>query len=269
MDIKKKIIRSLLKRSSFQNYQNDLEAVKEKLDNHLIILCAPKSGSTWLSRIMKNILKYDEIQMVSTFGHREQEIDFYYFLTQQPKGSVFSPHLHLKYSEYSESFFRKIDTKIIFQVRDIYDSVISLLDHVDKEGTAFPSAYISKSNWENMNRNEKIEFIVDLAIPWYISFYAGWYKSSLFNSDNFHLLTYESLLNDTNGEVSKIIDRFSLNIEKSDVELSINSVSKNNTRKNVGIVGRGQDINQNTRNKINRMASYHKDVDFTPLGIKL
>ena len=118
-------------------FENDLDLIKKSVNKHLVIVCSPKSGSTWLTRSLQEITSFKRLDLIASFERREQEIDFYHLLQQKPSGEILSPHIHLKYSEFSENLFMSIGSKIILQVRDIFDSVISLVDHVDKEGVKF------------------------------------------------------------------------------------------------------------------------------------
>ena len=134
-------------------------------------------------------------------------------------------------SEFSENIFKSINSKVILQVRNIFDSIISLVDHIDNEGVKFPSAFIDNESWFNFSRLEKIEFIIDMAIPWYISFYAGWFNSDIFKSGSVYLITYEKLVNNTSQEIKSILDWAGIKKNEGEIAQGLENTSKSNTRK--------------------------------------
>ena len=67
-----KVKSSILVKHSFILQEKE---VKKNIKKHLFLICAPKSGSTWLTNILKNILNWNVVKLLPAFEHREQEID--------------------------------------------------------------------------------------------------------------------------------------------------------------------------------------------------
>lgn len=128
-------------------------------------------------------------------------------------------------------------------------------------------AYMDENNWKSLNENERMDFVIDLIVPWYFNFYAGWFSSDLVKEGKILLISYESLLSNPYNEVKKIIDW--IGIQKSDEEINsaIFSTKDQFTMKNVGIVGRGTVLTIEQKQRIKKMASYYPKIDFSSLGI--
>ena len=68
-----------------------LDDVKHRINKHLILVCAPKSGSTWLSKILKNLLGWPEIKLLPYLS-QEQELDLFELLSKNVTGNVLTPY---------------------------------------------------------------------------------------------------------------------------------------------------------------------------------
>jgi hypothetical protein len=243
------------------------ELTKRDQKIHLWHIAAPKSGSTWLTTILKELLHWNVSPLIPSYDRREQEISEFNLVYPAMNNFVFSPHQHCRYSEATNKIIEKMNIKPILQYRNIFDTVISFSDHCNGGELNFPMAYMDKMNWERLDQNKKMDFIIDMIIPWYFNFYAGWFSSDLIKSEKILLISYEELVSDPFHQIKRIIQW--IGIEKTDDEINVSIVSSmnNKTRKNVGILGRGTILSFDQKQRIRTMADYYPNIDFKFLGL--
>lgn len=251
------------------SHKSMLNKLSNEIDKHIWLVCAPKSGSTWLTRILKDTLKWKEIKMVPSFGNREQEIDLSCLLSNGASGNVLTPHQHCRYSAYTHGIIDALDTKVIFQVRDIFDTILSFYDHIEMEGPTFPSGFMNDVAWSSMDEEMRYSYLVDLVIPWYFNFYCGWMSSDLQKEGRLKLVTYNDLRNETIATVSSVLDYCgeSDSIFKVQSVLEKQKKKKKNTRQNKGVVGRGSDLPEALKARVKSFTRFYPEIDFSPLGL--
>ena len=259
-----KVKSSIVDKHSFELQEKE---IKKNVKKHLFLICAPKSGSTWLTIILKNILNWNVVKLFPAFEHREQEIDLAPLFESGVKGNVFSPHQHLRYSLYTEKIINMLDSYLILQLRSIYDTIISYKDHLNKESVKVPAAFMNDENWELLSEENKLSFVVDLVVPWYFNFYCGWLTSNLHKEGRIKIITYSGMKKDTLLTVKGILEYIEEPFTDSKIAKVMDEVAKKNTRKNKGISGRGNQIPDELKKRVVSYTKYYPKVNFDLLGI--
>jgi len=251
------------------SHKHMLGMLSKNIDKHIWLVCAPKSGSTWLTRILQDTLKWQTVKMVPSFGNREQEIDLSCLLRAGASGKVLTPHQHCRYSAYTHEIIDALDTKVIFQVRDIFDTILSFYDHIEMEGPTFPSGFMNESSWSAMDELMRYEYLVDLVIPWYFNFYCGWMSSELHAQGRLKLITYNELRNNTIATVGDVLSycEESSSLPKVQGILEKQVKKKKNTRQNKGVLGRGDSLPESLKERVKSFTKYYPHIDFGPLGL--
>lgn len=187
---------SLIRDEEYQQYHTHefkLKKVRENIDKHIWLVCAPKSGSTWLTRIFKDVLRWRSVALVPSFGNREQELDLSPLLAKGTKGHLITPHQHCRYSSYSHEVIDALDSKVILQVRNLFDTVMSFYDHIENDEKTFPGGFMNQQSWDALDEDTRRSYLVDLVVPWYFIFYCGWVTSSLYTEGRIRMVTYNDL----------------------------------------------------------------------------
>ncbi len=259
------------KNENYRKYHTQkfkLNKLSENIDKHLWLVCAPKSGSTWLTKILENILKWNSVKLVPGFGNREQEVDLSPLIASGVKGNLITPHQHCRYSAYTHEIVDTLDTKIILQVRDIFDTVVSFYDHIENEGPTFPSGFMNHENWNMLDKTKRWSYLVDLVVPWYFNFYCSWVTSPLYAEKNrITLITYNELRYSTSKTVSDVLEFCGEPTSSVTIEKILTKLNKKNTRQNKGIAGRGDVLSEELKDKIRSFTQYYPSVDFSPMGL--
>ena len=246
----------------------------------VLISCMPKSGSTFLSALLANLPGFRREHLVPSYYRREQELSEELIrrafsatdilrdafrqgsvsASTRPRGFI-AQH-HVKHNHETQALVDRYGLVPVFLVRNIFDIVVSLRDHVVKSAPYTAAAYVDEDmlGWPEERMHA---FLVDMALPWYIHFYVSWWKA-----ENRLLVTYEDLTRDPRHEVQRIA-RFGRLGWDDDVfaEVLAKVQGGDSTRKNVGQAGRGEMLTQEMRETVLRFCSYYPDVDFGPIGV--
>ncbi|MDH2431280.1 sulfotransferase domain-containing protein [Pokkaliibacter sp. MBI-7] len=258
---------SELKRlASFLAYDTTMLSLRDTSKRCVWHVAMPKSGSTWVTKVMEKYLvgRGWKAGWPCHTGGRFQDLSMPEFYRQKLlDDDIFLMHMHVLPNEWNVSFARQLNAKVILQIRNIQDVLVSLVDHYEKEKSLLPFVSVDPKLWEMFSANEKIDFVVEQIGPWYIKFWASWFffidnKSTL----DVELVRYESLVDDRQTVFSKIAD-FCEGEYLIEREFDYTGF----TRFNKGVVGRGGDISQQSICKLKRMTEMYPDVDFSYMGL--
>lgn len=263
--------KDLFQLGSILAYDDTLVALR-KPDAQLVWHVAmPKSGSTWVSSVLKKGLEtrnWRTTNLVPAHGRREQQLVPIELLRQNSlDNNIFAPHQHCMHSQYAFDFIKKFNVKLILQVRSIPDCIVSLIDHFDKGVGEGPFAFLNNHLWSTYDTNQKLNFVVDLILPWYINFWVGWSHGIEQENLNHKLINYKDILDNTYEEFGKLAKFCDKNIRDSDVDTWLQKAQSRDTRKNKAISGRGADLPEWVHQHIQRLVKYYPDVDFSYVGI--
>jgi len=228
---------------------------------HILLACMPKSGSTFLSTIISQLPDFIRVDLVPSYGRREQELSES-FLKKYDDKSFVAQH-HVRCSQQTELYIKNYRLIPIVLVRNLYDIVVSLHDHMLLQSPMTPVAYLTQDmlTWTVERR---LQAIVDLAIPWYFNFFVSWMccKDSLF-------VTYEDLVADPLKMLEEILQfcglsgRFTTHAVLSAIE----TAESLPTRKNVARTGRGMALEQPLKDQVFKLTRHYPTIDFRLLGL--
>jgi hypothetical protein len=227
----------------------------------ILIACFPKSGSSYLSALIGNLSRFSVVSYVPTYGRREQELSEAALERTKNVERQVAQH-HVRASEYTLHLIKIYQLIPLVLVRNIFDAAVSLADHIANESRIFPAAYFDDA-MSRLPIEDRVDAVLDLAVPWYINFYVSWWHA---RPDA--IVTYEDLI--LGGPIRQTSYLQSLGVETdfTEVHVACDLAKKQNTRFNVGRPGRGLTlIDGSRREKIERLASYYPDVDFSKIGL--
>lgn len=218
---------------------------------HILVACMPKSGSSFLSNAIASYQGFRHGILVPDYGVREQELSEFYLKKLHDKPYV--AQLHLRNSEYTQKMIRWYKLTPVILVRDLLDSVASVRDHIRKL-SHFGSLITLTERHRDIDDDELDSLIVQFAMPWYISFYAGWKadKDAMF-------LNYTDVTKNTAETLEKIFSRAGAETTPELINAAIDKVNQRNNRLNKGVAGRGRVIKPETRQKLLDMVAHYPE----------
>jgi hypothetical protein len=237
-----------------------------KKKQHILILCTPKSGSTYLLRLLESLLSYKVKIFIPAFDRTEQDV-FEPEIINSLKINTVS-HQHTRCTNNNIRLLNKHKIKPVILTRNIFDSVISMRNHMilEPESSWWPMAYIDH-NFYSLSTEKQYDFVIDLIIPWYINFYVSWQRYQEKNS--LLWITYEELFTDKLAVLKKILDYYGIkkDITLMDVANHENFIKGKTRKTNLDKLNKEIKLSEEQINKIKTLTNYYGDIDFSKLGI--
>lgn len=246
---------------------DDFIASRVSLDRkHAWLVAVPKSGSTWLTNLLISLLGWQPNTLVPTWDRREQEVDVRRML-DFPDVDLFSIQQHCRFSAPTWAFVKKFRVQVILQGRNLWDCIVSLRDHFLRESTVTPVCYVDDS-FRTLPSGEQLDSVIDLAVPWYLNFYASWFTGKQTGAVDFLWVDFESLLRDTPGQLLRIVAYLGISRSDEEVQKAMEKAVGSPTRLNVGRAGRGEEtLTQSQKDRIARLRAHYRQIDFSPIGL--
>ncbi len=248
-----------------------LKALKRPLRGRhksIVVASMPKSASTYLSKSLARLPGFRECWPGHKGGRIEQNlyppalIDLY--------GSRTVSQIHLRATEPNLALIRQFDIHPVVLVRDLFDTVISWHDHMHNESTVGCMLYATDRFFE-LGPEEKYDMIIDLAVPWYISFYVSWAEAEAGGQVKPLWLDYKEVTGDTRETIKRIVDFAGIRCSEADIDACIpekKSNSADTVRLNKGVAGRGlETLSPAQVERIRSFARYYPGLDFSRIGI--
>ena len=233
-------------------------------DHHRILLaCFPKSGSTYLARVLSLLPGYSKAPLVTGYGRREQELSADKLLAAHRSCGNYVAQHHVRYSAATERLMGQFCLKPVVLVRNIFDTIVSIGDHLRDEPPDIAQACVPADIGE-WNDERTFHFIVDMIVPWYFNFFASWSQC-----DDKLLVTYEDIHADVLGVVGRMSDRYGLNLAGDDIRSAVEEANRQgaDTRRNKAVLGRGESLPDEVRAKVAGLARYYEGIDFAAIGL--
>jgi hypothetical protein len=236
---------------------------------YLVLAAMPKSGSTFLSHTLCALTGYRHYYLACAYDNIEQEIYLPRVIDGFGCGRVVQQHFRANGPNLD--VLNRFDIKPVVVVRNIFDLVASIRDHLLNERLDNLPAVYTTDDFLGFSPSRQLDFVIDMVVPWYITYYVSWYQAEKQREIRFLWMTYEELVADWGTGIRRILDFFGM--QKPDVAIAraietTRAEPKEQTRLNVGVPGRAYALlSDSQRERIVRLTQYYPHVDFTRIGI--
>ena len=212
-----------------------------------------------------NITGYRDLFTVYAAGQSEHEIYLPTLLESAHLDTV--TQQHCRASDANVHLMQAFAIRPVVLVRNIFDSVMSLLDFYNKG--AFHSSYF-RADWQALDEEMKIDLLIENVIPWYFQFIASWDLAEKQKRLELHWLSYEDLVKDKPASVLKVLKFYGLGASRRGLEERIAEIESEGRkiRFNKGVTGRGESrLCDRQKDQIRRLVRYYPSTDFTRIGL--
>jgi hypothetical protein len=241
------------------------EVTKDQLGRHLFIACVPKSASTFLKNLLVNVTGYRDLFTVYAAGQNEHDL---YLPTLRECAHVDTvTQQHCRASDANIHLMQAFGIRPVVLVRNIFDSVMSLLDFYNKG--AFKTSYF-RNDWPLLDEETRKDLLIENVIPWYFQFVASWDLAEKQNRLEVHWLSYEDLVADKPSSVLRVLEFYGLGASRRGLEQRIGEIESEGRkiRFNKGVTGRGRtDLNNRHKDQIRRLTRFYPSTDFGRIGL--
>ncbi|MEC4684614.1 MAG: sulfotransferase domain-containing protein [Nitrospirota bacterium] len=220
---------------------------------NVFIACFPKSGSTYLTTLLSEITGFQSRMAVQFCGHNEQDIFETPLRYLSLRNSI--TQQHVKGTNNNVKLLKKYNIKPVILVRNIFDVVLSLHNHIEREDHRILLGYVHKEYF-GMSKEEKLLYVIRVMLPWYFNFYMSWREAS--KEMDVLWTSYEELFSNQIDTVSRILSFYDIHVNHNQIQSAILEMKSKNTRLNVGIKGRGANLPERHKEEILNLASVWK-----------
>lgn len=240
---------------------------------HLNINGFPKSGTSFLSAVLCELMKFNKYKLYNGYLRSEHKIRYSNFLDAYSENYVL--HSHFLGDDENIYYFNKFQIRPVIIVRNIFDIIISLTDQASyskkcDDLSIIWIAYLT-DHFKTLPQEDRINIFIDYTISWYYKFYLTWYYATkIENKIEVLWLTYEQLVNNKLATLKTICDFYNIDKPENDLIKAIIRAEdyKVDTNFNKGIIGRGNEIlSDQQKDKILSLSNYYPDVDFSMMGL--
>ncbi|MDZ5448864.1 hypothetical protein [Labrys sp. ZIDIC5] len=212
----------------------------------------PKSASTFISNAIANIASLERVQLVPSFGRREQELCEVCLVDNNRSNYV--SQLHIRASSWTDQLCHEYNISVIVLVRSLFDVIVSLRDHAHRES---PEGSIMFLERQHLNRSsvELEHLIATLAMPWYINFYMGWRSSKAGQ-----IFMYEDFVAAPDKTVAEMLSYAGLSAMPEAISAGLAAARTGGSRINVGKAGRGAGLQPETISLVLDMLKAYPEI---------
>lgn len=239
-----------------------LRSIESKFyGSKIFIACLPKTGSTFIVKTISKLIGWPYQQYMIGKGRNEQ--DLFEPLLRKGRFKRSCTHQHVRATEYNIQLLNKYHIKPIVLVRNIFDSIISLRDHIETENHLWPMVYINDSYYK-LSPAKRLDFLIDMVVPWYLQFYVSWKDYSF--EKKIHWINYSDLARSSEIVISDILNHMQIDFSQRELTHLIRK-EKFSHRFNKGVEGRGKiEMTHKQRMRILEQTQYY-DCNFNELGL--
>lgn len=210
-----------------------LAAFRRRPYDDLLIACFPKSGSTYLSKVLQAATGLRD-DYIAEFGPQNEQDIVRRKLKRLWRRSVLQQHV--KGTRTNVELMNTYGVRPVVQTRSLYDVVISLYDHFERDNNSLPCGHVATEYW-HMEFQERLDYLIAVHLPWYFNFYMSWRDAA--HQIEILPLTYEALFDDQVSRLTEVLNFYHFHPTPQQVRAAIASIPSEKTRFNVGVTGRG------------------------------
>src|SRR6187551_3281662 len=108
----------------------------------ILLACMPKSGSSFLSAALAQAAGYPLYQFVYTYDRNEQDLYLPALVSGLGLPSPTVTQQHVRATGSNLDLTQVFNLRVVLLVRNLFDALVSLRDHILNEGAPQPMAYI-------------------------------------------------------------------------------------------------------------------------------
>ncbi len=237
-----------------------------QLGRHLFVACAPKSGSTFLKNLLIDTTRFLDVFSTYSGLQNEQELDLPQLARFATDNTV--TQQHCRASEANIHLMQAFGIRPVVLVRNIFDTAMSLRDFYD--GGFIYSTFFEREHYIALTPGEKIDLLIEYALPWYFQFLASWQRAARERRLEVFWLTYEELTADPPAALSRVLAFHGMQIKSEDAQriVAARSSDQRSNRFNQGVSGRGEaGLSASQKERIAALARFFPATDFTAFGL--
>ncbi|RED49644.1 sulfotransferase domain-containing protein [Aestuariispira insulae] len=253
-----------------QQYLTSQETLHSE-HQHILLACMPKSASRTALALLEGHASLDHISLNETDSNLSESLDSLKLLLYQGRNWVAHHHVHCALTLPTQ--LKRFSIRTITLTRNLFDVCVSIRDHMLKaarHGGLVMFAHIIPHTPEfaDWSEQEQLDFIIVMAIPWYVKFYASWHMIA--PSQDYHPLwiDYDQLIGHPLETTRTMFAHCGLDYDVESLSCLVATVMERQPNFNVDRRGRGEEsLTKLQKDKIRHLCCHYPAVDFSRLGV--
>ena len=252
--------------------EGDVDFAKVRGDKPMVVVAAaPKSGSTFLANTLRRITGLRAFRLCAAYSTNEHDLYLPALCLMNRYGCV--SQMHMKGSFHNAALMRTFGIRPVILVRRIDDIVVSLLHDFKRKGDRATIGTGQEGYsfvWQDhctrdLNDEEWIDLIIDLAVPWFVNFYVSWHRLCEQGTVDALWLTYEQLFADKEQTLRQVLAFLGLDAPAA---IDPGLLSRQYVTFRDGRVGQGASVlTGEQQRRLRQRFSYYPGIDFGKYGL--
>jgi len=250
----------------------EVDFAKDRVANPMIVVAAaPKSGSTFLANTLRAVTRLRNFRLCAAYATNEHDLYLPALCLMSRYGCV--SQLHMKGTFHNAVLMRTFGIRPVILVRRIDDIVVSL-QHDLKRKAQRPTVGTGQEGysfvWQDactreLNDARRLDFIIDLAVPWFVNFYVSWYRLCEQGAVEALWVTYEEMRADPQATVRAVLSFLGFDAK---LPLPAEILERKYHTFRDGRVGQGAVVlTAQQQQRLRERFAYYPDVDFGRYGL--
>lgn len=232
----------------------------------IFLACFPKSGSTYMARLLEAATHRTGLKAAYQMGHDEQNI--YAPALERCLRKLSVVQQHTQGGDNNVALLARHRMQPIILTRNLPDIVLSLFDHIQlHKHTRNPMAF-APAEFLDWSQEAQLRWIVWAYMPWYFSFYSSWKTNG--PKVGAIWVEFSDMIARPIEIVKEVLDKMHLPCDSAALEQIADPRQGGKfTRINKGVEGRGTDLPSDLLKHLRDLADAWElaDVDRKVLGL--
>lgn len=228
---------------------------------YIFVAALPKSGSTLLNDVLIRLTGHFPHPLCDHHLHAQNVVESR--LIDSWGFRSIATH-HVVATPLNVARLKRFDIRPIVLTRDLFDASVSLRDHLERE-SLHTATFDPPSGYADLSAEEKLDAIIDLALPWHMTFIDSWANTDIESLT----IRYEDLIAKPEETLSAVLTH----LGRADLiprvsETWTAAASDGDTRRNVGRIGRGRpEFSDAQIARVEALAKRFPHSDFSSVGL--
>lgn len=230
---------------------------------HLLVACMPKSGSSFFSAALASAAGFRAQTLGWGFEQNEQDLYLPLLVRHYRENTV--TQQHMRGSDPNLRLIEAFGMTPIVLVRSLPDIAVSLFDHLSHYSRKASMAFVNE-RYDSLAPAAQVDFIVDLFMPWYISFYVSWREAERTGKCRPIWLRYEDMIEDPASTIVRVLAQCGIPVSREQAAAAAEQGMGGKIRFNKGVAGRGQSfLSDAQRGRIAALTRHYPGIDFSAI----
>lgn len=211
---------------------------------------------------MMDITGYSLVPLMYACEENEQDLYLPALIDARARNTV--TQQHLRATTRNIQLLNEFRVRPVVLVRNLFDIVISLRDHIHRESGKC-SMFFPGESFAGLSEQEQFDTIIDMALPWYVSFFVSWTEAARRGDIPVFWLNYREMMQDKEAVLAQILGFYGLDRYRQAIGKALaRAGTGSDTRLNVGVSGRGRATLSDAQvDRIYRQVSHYPGIDFS------